>query len=1301
MAAGRWRRFVVRPFVWLLALLAILVLAARVFLDSDLARSRAREFAAARFSEALGRRVTIERLEFQLLPLRVALFGVEIAGDRPGEPALLRLAEGEIEADFEGLRSRVPELRRVALRGLDLSLVFRQDGTDNLPRLAARGGGGQAVRIGGLSIDDSRVRVDEQVVPLALDASAVLARLVGAGGGVLDGNVAAQQVELRLPAAQPLEVSVAAGVRLEKGRLALRHVRVRERELDLRAEGTIGLTAPAPVVLQTHVATSAALLDRLGWLKGELAGELGFDGEVRWKGREWSVDGELRSPRLEVVGFALDGVAGNVQGGPKGFELAVGEGSWAGGALRGSFAVDLADTYPARLAMRLDGAGLTSILERFDVPVRQVRGAASGDFRYDFSLLDAARGEGSGTFAIGPEPGADGGASAVGEVGVRLGGGVVDLAPLRWSAGGQSVEGRGQVDLLTRRGGFDLAARSEEVGGLVRLLPFIDAREIWVPSAGTAELTVRVDLAGDAVAASVAFAGGGLEARGFRATRATGTLTADERTVVLSQLTLENPGARLTLAGTLPLDDRPELDLTVEADGWPLEEAAPWLPFELPVSGRAKGRLHLLGSLAALRGDGEVEVAPARVAGFDAPRLHAKWSWDTKVLDLESAALELDAGTLVASGRLNLEDEGLDITLAPASLTLDRAPFDALGDGKLGGVLRLSGRLRGTLGKPELALGGTFEQVTIAGRALPAEPTSTLQVDWAAGKLAARLDLAGVARLEGGGDLVPDSDSTLRFELASEHAGSLAELVTGAPVPDLEGSLRAELEADWPRAAPPTLVLRVPELALTWQGKPVRSREPLVARFDGESLALDSVYLQVGAADDEVFIGGRIGLAADAVLDLHVEADLAASWAGPLLGGLDLGGRFGLLANLRGTAAHPAWSGQGEWRDGRFIPPGLPHSFDRGQALVLLYPQAVVLDGLTGLFAGGTLAASGRVNLTAGAIKDYRFEAAARDLSVRWPAGWQLRGDADLTLTSTRGGRQIAGQARLDRIFYFQNIDLSPTQLLERLLARGRVLLPETDELLSSTALDIAIAAPDAVRVRNNIADLSGSASLALRGSLARPVLFGDVTTAPTSKVTYNGNTFTIERGHLAFANSTRIDPQLDIVMRTRISEYDVTLNVGGLLSRPVTSFAADPPLPDLEILGLLSTGGSLGWEGTASRASQVDTTDPSARTASASAEAMLYGQAASLVGARVGRLFGFDQVRVEPLTSGDTVSTARVTVGKRISRRLALTYSVDPSSTAQQILQVEWRVSDKLVLVLTQNGNESYSVDTRWESRF
>jgi len=101
-------------------------------------------------------------------------------------------------------------------------------------------------------------------------------------------------------------------------------------------------------------------------------------------------------------------------------------------------------------------------------------------------------------------------------------------------------------------------------------------------------------------------------------------------------------------------------------------------------------------------------------------------------------------------------------------------------------------------------------------------------------------------------------------------------------------------------------------------------------------------------------------------------------------------------------------------------------------------------------------------------------------------------------------------------------------------------------------------------------------------------------------------------------------------------------------------------------------------------------------------AESFLAGQAASAVTDRVNRLFGLDRLRVSPLASGSgDLSSARVTLGERISRDLFVTYSYDPSTTEEQILEIEWSVNKSLLLVLTQNGDESYSVDVRWEKAF
>jgi hypothetical protein len=1296
MPAGRWRRFVVRPLVWLLAIVALGALALRLVLASDFARGRVRDFTVTRLAEALGRAVTIERIEFSLVPATLIVEGLTISGDRPDAPPLLTLRHGEVDANLANLGAGRLELRRVALRGLDIALEFREDGSDNLPRLRGEGGRGLTVTIGGLSVDDSRLLVDHREVPLELTANAVRARLVAVGESGLDGTVAAQDVSLRLPQAErPLALAVAARVRLDGDRLRIARARVSGRDLALTAEGDVGLRRGQGVRLTTTVATRGELLDEIGWLRGEIAGALELAGEVKWRPGEWSVTGRASSPRVRVVDFELEELAGDVRVDAAGAELALERARWADGGLTGSFGVRFAPGYPAALDVFVADADVDAVLARFAVPAEGVRGRLSGPLRYEFDLLDAARGNGRGEFLVGVDRVGETLLAAEGEVGVTLAAGVVSLAPLRWSAAGQRVTGSGEIELDGGSGRLELAVASEDLGGLVALLPFLDREALWLPSAGTGELDVTIDLtAGGGYEVAVEIAGAALVAPGIAADRVTGMLRATPAAVVVERLELARGEGRLELAGRLPTAQDEPLQLVVTVEQWPFEDAAPWLPAELPIAGPARGSLTLGGTAAELVGEAELVLAPAAVAGVPARRLAARVDWDGERLRLAAARLDFDAGGIEGAGTLRFADEALDFHFESPALALDREPFGRPDGGALAGTMRVTADLTGTLASPRLELLGEAHDAALAGKTLEEGGGLDITASWAEGRLAAEIDLGGELHLTGGGELVVGGDAQLEFELASSRLDRLVALATGTVVEGLEGALTASLAVDWPAGERPRAELLVPELVFGWQGRELRSREPIVARLDESGLTVVSFYL--GSGEDELFVGGRVDFADDPRLNLHLQIELAAEWLAGPLGDLDITGRVDALADLRGTVAKPELNGQVGWSKGRIVPPLLPHTFEKGRALFLLYPGSLVLDRLNGEFAGGTLDASGRLQLSDGRLGNYRFQAAGRELSLRWPTGWQLKGEADLTLQSTPGGRQLGGQVTLERAYYFQDIDLSPTQLVQRLLTRSPVVVPETDELLAATALDIAVSAPGTIRIRNNVATLTATAELAVRGSLARPAVFGDVVTSAASEVEYGGSKYRIERGVLTFANPTRIDPLLDVVASTRVQEYNVRLQLSGPLSRPLTTFSSDPPLPDLEILGLLTTGAPI------ESAVLTDVRAGSGETASGvAAEALLYGQAASLVGARVGRLFGFDRIRVEPLTARDSVSTARVTVGKKLSSRLFVTYSYDPSSTAEDIIQIEWRMSDHLQLVLTQNGDESYAVDARWEKRF
>ncbi len=262
---------------------------------------------------------------------------------------------------------------------------------------------------------------------------------------------------------------------------------------------------------------------------------------------------------------------------------------------------------------------------------------------------------------------------------------------------------------------------------------------------------------------------------------------------------------------------------------------------------------------------------------------------------------------------------------------------------------------------------------------------------------------------------------------------------------------------------------------------------------------------------------------------------------------------------------------------GRFLPEAVPHAFERIQALALFYPDAIVLDRLDADFAGGGVTAAGRVDLPPGLGAELPVRASPPSgMTLRYPAGWLLRGDADLSLASTPEGRQLRGEVRLDRAFYLQELALSPAQLIQRLLTKGRIEEVTTDDVLATTSLGVGVKAPRALRIRNNVASVTGGGELTLRGSLARPVVFGEVVIDPGGKVNYGGNEYDLVRARILFANPTRIEPVLDVVARARIEPYVVSVLLDGPISKLSTTFTSEPPLPDLDVLGLIASGSPL-----------------------------------------------------------------------------------------------------------------------------
>ena len=870
----------------------------------------------------------------------------------------------------------------------------------------------------------------------------------------------------------------------------------------------------------------------------------------------------------------------------------------------------------------------------------------------------------------------------------------------------QRLYASGSLDLESGRTEVDYRLTSGDLGRLAAFVPYEGERPAWLPAGGRGTSEGRLVIDGGTVTGRLSADLSGVEIAGVALDRVAGSATLDPGAVRDLRVEATTDGGALMATGSVPLpppdggEAAGPIDLDLQMVDWPAETLAAFLPGMPEAAGRLSGDAELSGTLAELAGDVRVSSGPLVVAGYELDAVEADATFSGSRLLVDRLVASAPAGRIVGRGSWDRATGAVDARLAADGLDLALPPFAELVPGDLEGKVALRAELGGTVEEPRLDAELAATGLELEGRALGEGGAARLVATWHDDVLAARGSLLGLVDFDGGGRLTPEA-ADLAFDVTSDDLAGLVQLASPQPLPRLEGSLAGSLTVEGPFGAdtPPRIALTLPELTATYEGHTVSAIEPVVVSLGPGALEIESLFLGEPGTESELFVAGTIGLGEEsAPLDLRVQADLSTSWIEPFVPALDLEGDFRALATVRGTLGEPRLSGQGEIVGGQVIVADFPHALEDVTATVLLYPERIVLDSLRADVAGGDLRAAGRVdllNLAEGELA-YRFQAEVHGVSVRYPEGFLLRGDANLSFVSTPDGSLIAGIVDLERAFYLQDVPVGVLDILRGAVGPSRLEAGEADAGLASTQLNVAVEGPDALRVRNNVANLEGDVDLSIRGSLADPILFGQVEVERGGEIVYADNTYEVERGLVTFANPYRIDPVIDLAATTEVRSYDITLNLSGTLDRLNTSFSSDPPLADLSIIALLTTGQTLDPGG------ELFAAGGGGEGGGPSATTFLYGQAASVISERVNTLFGFDRFRVAPVTgAGSNVSSLAFTVGKQISSDLYVTYSRDPSTPEVDVFQVEWQVRENVLVVLTQNGDDSYAVDVQVERRF
>jgi translocation and assembly module TamB len=488
----------------------------------------------------------------------------------------------------------------------------------------------------------------------------------------------------------------------------------------------------------------------------------------------------------------------------------------------------------------------------------------------------------------------------------------------------------------------------------------------------------------------------------------------------------------------------------------------------------------------------------------------------------------------------------------------------------------------------------------------------------------------------------------------------------------------------------------------------VLNKGPLRFAFDQQVIRATSV--QLTGEGTELDVSGTIDLRDDRVA-LRATGDASLGLLQGFMRDVRSSGAAELLAEVRGTVAEPVFSGSASITNGRVRHFSLPHSLDAINGRVLLDATGLRMDDLTARLGGGLVRFGGRVGLKGYQPGELALTATGEGMRLRYPEGFRSVVDADLALRGDIAEPLLTGNVTVRSAVWTRRFDSGG---LLGLGAVGAAAGAGTGGAIATgfpLRFDVRVSAPSALRVDNNIADIVSSADLTLRGTYDRPLLFGRAD-IERGWLTFEGNRYVVTRGSILFENPARIEPFFDFEAETRArvpgQTFLITLSAVGTPDRFTWGIASDPPLPQVDVLALLL--GETVETGDAELRALRRGQQTEQELLMAGAARLLATPLGSPVGRAVEQTLGIDTVQITPFigVTGE-LSTfqalnpgARVTIGKRISSRVYVTFSQAlGGGHTEQIILVEYDQSDRLGWILSRNEDGTFALDFRVRHTF
>jgi len=780
------------------------------------------------------------------------------------------------------------------------------------------------------------------------------------------------------------------------------------------------------------------------------------------------------------------------------------------------------------------------------------------------------------------------------------------------------------------------------------------------------------------------------------------TGTPESGKVTFLGLQMQQKNASLKLTGDvewLPGKGNVRMNLDINAAQFPVADIAEFLEIEgMPITGDVTGTLHLEGPKNALTGRGNVVVENGVVFGEPVTKATAELTFAEGGVRATNLNVTAPAGQIKGEAEFNFTTNKFSYMITSGTLDVARLKILSTLQGLFGGNLVITSSGGGTADQPELVVEATLNQATMRGLALPADaPAPTLYLAIRNGQLIIKGSAANVLSIEGSGTVGANFvvDGSVRVAI-TDVAKLLALSPSTATVP-ISGPVTVDLKLSGPLTSLDKLRIdgTVPELALKIADEVFTPVRPLKFGVREGRFVLDD--FQLGAGSNSFRLAGFAGLTGENPLGLRIRGKIEAALLQLFVPGMHADGHINVTADIGGTMKTPRITGSAELQGAQFRFAGFPQLIDNVTGTLVFKGDSISIDSLRATVGGGTIVAGGSIAVNGLMPQSVRLTIQGTSVAIRYFEGLTVEGNFTLVMSGDADRMLLQGDVAVTRALYFKDFNINQA-LANVLLSRRSVVPVVAASWQDHVSLRVHLDAPvDTLAVRNNIANVTGSATIDLTGTLANPVVLGLVTLTEGGRLRFQNIDYNVVRGSINFQNPFRIDPYFDITLEGRVSgglqelesgPVDVTVNLVGTLDRFTPTVTSDPPASDITLFSLLGVGNVF----------NRTSTNPQAPVGAQKAgESLLYSSVGSLIGSKV--LPFVENFSVDPgiyETAEDP--GPKLTFERRLSNNLRL-FVVYYLRDVKTRAALEWQVNNDWTLQFT--NDEVRNNERRIEARF